>query len=104
MAPQHDDQPSFYKDAASKEIRVVPQDSSSEGSTDERWSDNKRSTIKDDDEINKHLDRAFGSALASKGTDSKSAQKKRSGQLRVRFDMAVGVVILCALARAGSVY
>ena len=44
------------------------------------------------------------SALAAKGNDSKSAQRKRSEQLRVQFDMAVGVVILCALARAGSVY
>jgi voltage-gated sodium channel len=91
MAPQHDDQPSFYKDA-NKEIKVVPQDSSSEGSTD--GGDKRRSTLKDDDEINKHLDRAFGSALAAKGNDSKSAQRKRSEQLRVRFDMAVGVVIL----------
>jgi voltage-gated sodium channel len=69
---------------------VVPQDSSSDGSSE----GGPRNTIKNDDEINKHLDRAFGSALAAKGGDTRSARSKRAEQLRIRFDMAVGLVIL----------
>jgi voltage-gated sodium channel len=73
----------------SRAVGVVPADDDSSSSEESR-----KAGKLSDEEISKHLDRAFGSALAAKASEGATAKDKRSQQLRSRFDMAVGLVIL----------